>query len=605
MFNHHRTSVLAVVVFCVAFVFPKSAPADATGPVKVELRKTETGWTLFRDGQPFFIQGAGGDASRETLKNCGGNSFRTWGADNIGDQLDEAQRFGLAVTVGIWLEHSPGPNKFDYGNPQQVAAQLEKVRQAVLKYKDYPAVLDWGIGNEMEGYKDGGDPAIWKAVEQAAALVHKLDPNHPTMTAIAEIGGKRLQSINQYCPDIDIVGINTYAGGPTVARRYRQLGGFKPFILTEFGPAGTWEVASNSWGTPIELTSTAKSDAYRQTYSGTILPERGKLCLGSYAFLWGNKQEATATWFGMFLPDGTRLEAVDTMTELWTGSAPADRCPQMQPMKLDRDDVKGGDTIHATLEATDPQNLPLTVKWILTADPAVYQTGGAYQEEARGFPDAISSSDIHGALVHMPDRVGPYWLYAYVHDGHGRGATAVASVHVNATAPHAQQTKFPLVLYADGANDPPYIASGWMGDANSIAVDDKCTTNPHSGAACMKCRFNATTGFGGIAWQNPANNWGDQSGGLDLSGAKKLTFWARGEDGSEVVSFKLGILGQEKKFPDSDHAELPDVALITDWKQYSIDLTGKDLHCIETGFVWVLAASGKPVTFYLDDIQYE
>ncbi|HEX4052652.1 MAG TPA: hypothetical protein VHX86_00165 [Tepidisphaeraceae bacterium] len=605
MFNFQRVVVLAAVVFCMTFAFACPAPAGPTGAVKVELRKTATGWTLLREGQPYFIQGAGGDASREMLKKCGGNSFRLWGADDIGPQLDEAQRLGLTVTVGIWLEHTGGPHHFDYHNPQQVAEQLEKVRQAVLKYKDYPAVLVWGIGNEMEGYKDGGDPAVWKAVEQAAALVHKLDPNHPTMTAIAEIGGKRVPSIDEYCPDIDIVGINTYAGGPSVARRYRQLGGFKPFILTEFGPAGTWEVESNAWGAPIELTSTAKVEAYRQTYLRTVLPERGKLCLGSYAFLWGNKQEATATWFGMFLPDGSRLEAVDTMSQFWTGHAPAHRCPQMQPMKLDRDNVKGGETIHATLNVTDPDHYPLTAKWVLTNDPAVYQTGGAYQETARNFPDAVVSGDTHGAEIHMPDRVGPYWLYAYVYDGHGGAATAVASVHVNAAGPESLGTKLPLVLYADGAADSPYIASGWMGDSKSIAVDDKCATNPHDGTDCMKCQFNAATGFGGIAWQNPANNWGDQPGGLDLSGAKKLTFWARGEEGGEVVSFKLGILGADKKFPDSDHAELPNVTLSTDWKRYSLDLTDKDLHRIETGFVWVLAASGKPVTFYLDDVQYE
>ncbi len=566
MLNFHRVAVLAAVVSCVVSAFSGSAPADATGAVKVELRKTDIGFTLFRDGQPFFIQGAGGDASRETLKKFGGNSIRMWGADNIGDQLDEAQRLGLTVTIGIWLEHTGGPHHFDYHNPGQVAEQIEKVRQAVLKYKDYPAVLVWGIGNEMEGYKDGGDPAVWKAVEQAAAVAHKLDPNHPTMTAIAEIGGKRVQSIDEYCPDIDIVGINTYAGGPSVASRYRQLGGYKPFILTEFGPAGTWEVGSNAWGAPIELTSTAKNEAYRQTYGGTVMPERGKLCLGSYAFLWGNKQEATATWFGMFLPDGTRLEPVDTMSELWTGHAPAQRCPQMQPMKLDRDNVKGGETIHATLDVTDPDNHALTAKWVLTSDAAVYQTGGAFQEQPRDFPDAIISGDIHGAEIHMPNRAGPYWLYAYIYDGHGGGATAVASVHVNAAASSAAGgVKFPMALYADGAEDAPYVGSGWMGDATSIAVDEKCATNPHGGTYCMKCQFKSANGFGGIAWQNPANNWGDQAGGLDLSGAKKLTFWARGDEGGEVVSFKLGILGADKKFPDSDHAELPDVSLTTDW----------------------------------------
>lgn len=613
MFTIDRVVVLAVFLLVPSLDCVNPAPARAAA-TDVQLRSTEQGWSLFRGGQPFFIQGAGGDASREMLKQCGGNSFRLWGADGIDQQLDEANRLGLAVTVGIWLEHAGGPKHFDYNNPKMVAHQLEQVRDAILRYKDNPAVLVWGLGNEMEGYKNGDDPAVWHAVQDAAALAHKLDPNHPTMTAIAEIGGKRVQSINQYCPDIDIIGINTYAGGPSVASRYRAMGGTKPFILTEFGPAGTWEVGLNSWRAPIEATSTAKADFYRDTYNKTVLPERGKLCLGSYAFLWGNKQEATATWFGMFLPDGSRLESVDAMTELWTGHAPESGCPRIQPVLLDRNDVDPGETIHATLDVTDPANNPLTAKWMLTRDQAVYQTAGAFQASPKTYTDAVVSSDIHGAQIHMPADVGPYWLYAYIYDGKGGAATSVVPVRVHA---HSAQTnaqpadapgqpvQLPFVIYGSAVRNPPYTPSGWMGDAASIALDERSATNPHSGQACLKCQFKSTAGFGGIAWQNPPNNWGDQPGGFDLSNATKLTFWARGEDGGEVVSFKLGILGADKKYSDSDHAELPDVLLTKEWKEYTIDLSGKNLACIKTGFVWVLAANGKPVTFYLDDIQYE
>jgi Glycosyl hydrolases family 2, TIM barrel domain len=607
-----------VVVLAAFLVFPSlncfnPAPARAAA-TDVQLRSTDQGWSLFRDGQPFFIQGAGGDASREILKECGGNSFRLWGADGIDRQLDEANRLGLAVTVGIWLEHAGGPKHFDYNNPKMVAHQLELVRDAILRYKDNPAVLVWGLGNEMEGYKNGDDPAIWHAVQDAAALAHKLDPRHPTMTVIAEIGGKRVQSIDQYCPDIDIIGINTYAGGPSVASRYRAMGGTKPFILTEFGPAGTWEVGLNSWHAPIEATSTAKADFYRDTYNKTVLPERGKLCLGSYAFLWGNKQEATATWFGMFLPDGSRLESVDEMTELWTGHAPESSCPRIQPVVLDRNDVDPGETIHATLDVTDPANNPLTAKWVLTRDQAVYQTAGAFQASPKTYADAVVSSDIHGAQIHMPADVGPYWLYAYVYDGKGGAATSVVPMRVHAhsaltTAQPAdapgQAVQLPFVIYGTAVRNPPYTPSGWMGDANSLAIDEKCAQSPHSGDFCMKCQFKAVAGFGGIAWQNPANDWGNQPGGFNLTGASKLTFWARGEEGNEDVTFKLGILGADKKYSDSDHAELPDVVLTKEWKQYTIDLSGKNLACIKTGFVWVLAANGKPVTFYLDDIQYE
>ena len=47
------------------------------------------------------------------------------------------------------------------------------------------------------------------------------------------------------------------------------------------------------------------------------------------------------------------------------------------------------------------------------------------------------------------------------------------------------------------------------------------------------------------------------------------------------------------------------MALTREWAQYSIDLTGKDLSRIKTGFGWTLAGQGKPLTFYLDDVKYE
>ena len=74
---------------------------------------------------------------------------------------------------------------------------------------------------------------------------------------------------------------------------------------------------------------------------------------------------------------------------------------------------------------------------------------------------------------------------------------------------------------------------------------------------------------------------------------------------ASILLPKLGILGPDKKYYDSDRAEL-NVTLTKDWKQYSIDLSGKDLSCIMTGFVWTtVAPNPNTVCFYLDDIQYE
>jgi Glycosyl hydrolases family 2, TIM barrel domain len=606
LFRRVLIGLAAFVGFLTSGYSHRASAAEAVGASHVELRQTSGHWQLFCDGHPFFVQGAGGDASRELLKRCGGNSFRLWGADNIDGQLDEANRLGLKVAVGIWLEHTGGPKHFSYHNPAQVAAQFQLARQAILKFKDNPAVLLWGIGNEMEG-ENGDDPAVWHAVQDIARLAHQLDPNHPTMTVTAEIGAERVPSINKYCPDIDIHGINSYAGIPTVASRYRALGGTRPFIITEFGPPGAWEdVGRTPWRAPIELTSTAKADVYRAAYTGTILAERGNLCLGSYCFLWGHKEEATATWFGMFLPDGSRLGSVDAMQELWTGRPPAVPCPKILSLKVDQNQIRPGSTIHAALDTADPSGRPLTVKWVLTVDPARYITGGAFSASARVLDNAISNGNLQGADIEMPAETGPYWLYAYVHDDAGGAATAVVPLDVNdpSAVSAGRPVTLPLKVYGADAS-APYAWSGWMGDNASLALDLHCADNPHSGAECMKLQFKSPTGFGGIVAQDPPNDWGDQPGGLNLTGATKLTFWARGETGGEAVSFKMGILGSDKKYPDSDHAELPDVSLTSDWKQYSIDLSGKNLARIKTGFVWVVAANGKPITFYLSDIQYE
>jgi len=168
-----------------------------------------------------------------------------------------------------------------------------------------------------------------------------------------------------------------------------------------------------------------------------------------------------------------------------------------------------------------------------------------------------------------------------------------------------------LNVYSDKmAKDNHYTPSGWMGDYGDIKVDPNCKEKPHSGATCIKVSYSAEqkqgAGWAGVYWQNPANNWGNQPGGLDLKGAKKLVFWARGEKGDEkIAEFKIG--GITGEYADSDTANISDVKLTPEWKEYTIDLTGKDLSCISGGFCWVANAASNPngFTIYLDDIYYE
>ena len=573
--------------------------------VPVTVEKAPSGeFRLLRGRKPFRIQGAGGSGSLEKLKLAGGNAIRTWGVDaNTGKLLDQAQKLGLGVVVGVWLGHER--HSFKYNDADQVAEQTAKVRAAIQKYKSHPAVIAWALGNEMEG--DGKNAAIWNHIEALASMAHKLDPNHPTLTVIAELGGDKVKNIERLCPSLDILGINSYAGGPSVPKRYRDLGGAKPYILTEFGPAGTWEVKKTDWGAPLEPTSNEKAASYKKTWREAVANQ--PQCLGGFAFTWGNKQEATATWFGMLLPGGAKTPAVDAMTELWTGKPPADLCPIVKPLIVsDRPSQDPGARVAATLIASDPEGKPVSVKWVLTGDATTLGAGGDAEAAPPTFPDAVTETSYKGAIVTLPKAPGAYRLYAYVADPAGNASVANVPLLVKIPQPPPGEGKgerLPFSVYAEKGEKPTYVPTGWMGSTASIKLDEGWTKGPHSGATCIKVTFGPSTEWGGVVWQSPPNDWGDAPGGFDLSGATKLTFWAKGDFGGETVGFKFGILGKEKKFPDSSSGESGDITLTSLWKKYEISLAGKDLTKIKTGFCWVVANARKPINFYLDDIRYE
>ncbi len=605
---------LACVLVTAAIAFSSQAQA-----IPVELKQTDDGWQLLRDGKPYDIKGAGGDWHQakdkgqnylELLVAAGGNSIRTWGVgDETKEVLDLAHELGLTVTVGLWLGHER--HGFDYTDLDQVAEQKQQVRDAVLAFKDHPAVLAWGIGNEMEGYEAGDNAAIWSHVESVAAMVKRLDPNHPTMTVIAEIGGRKLESIHKLCPSIDIVGINTYAGAASIPDRYAKSEIIKPYIVTEFGPAGQWEVGANAFGAPVEQTSTEKAPVYAKVYNA-LKADRGN-CLGSYAFLWGSKVEATMTWFGMYLPDGSKLAAVDAMTEAWSGKLPDDLCPKIHSIEVKGDyEAKPGAEVMITLDAVDPEGKALEVEWALYAESTLYFTGGDKMETPPSFPDMIASASNTSCAATLPDKKGIYRVYAVVKDPAGNAA--VANIPLSAgQAPKAaapgmtpgQKIEFPVAVFVEGGQKVPWIPAGYMGNTGAIKMDQGWVKNPQDGVSCIKVTYVAADEWAGVVWQDPINDWGDIAGGYDLRGAKALEFWARGDSGGEVVEFGFGVLGSDKKYADSGTGSLKGVRLTDDWRKYRIELGDDiDLQRIKTGFYWTVAGQGKPVAFYLDNIRY-
>lgn len=166
-------------------------------------------------------------------------------------------------------------------------------------------------------------------------------------------------------------------------------------------------------------------------------------------------------------------------------------------------------------------------------------------------------------------------------------------------------------IYADkGFFKNHYIPSGWMGDYGDLKFNDSWGYDPHSRRTSIRIVYSAHkkqgAGWSGIYWQDPANNWGSLKGGYDLTGAKKLTFYARGERGGEVITeFKMG--GIHGEYSDSTSVSIGPIVLTTEWREYVIDLKNEDLSLIIGGFAFVISSMENPMgaTFYLDDIAYE
>ncbi len=171
--------------------------------------------------------------------------------------------------------------------------------------------------------------------------------------------------------------------------------------------------------------------------------------------------------------------------------------------------------------------------------------------------------------------------------------------------PEGPQT-FPFRLYGDCDDGMfPYYPYGWMGNIDAIDLNECWEENPHSGSTCMRFEYNAVGRWAGVAWQDPANNWGDVPGGYNLTGAKKLTFWVRGETGFERAEFKVGLLGIGKKYNDTAKRTLGKVQLYKEWHQYTISVEGMNMGRMITAFLWIVEGGPRPVVFYIDDIQYE
>ncbi len=391
---------------------------------KVEVRQTDSGYQLLRDDKPYFIKGAGIEDHYAELADAGGNSIRTWGIDQWEEAFAMAEKYNFTVCAGLWLEQER--QGFNYSDADAVAKQFEEFKNAIIKYKDHPNLLLWNVGNELD--LNYTNPTVWDAVQQLAAYIHNVDGNHPVTTTTAFIEKDEVDYVKERCPDIDILCINAYGGLPALSQFLKNFGWGKPYFLGEWGTFGHWEVPKTEWGEPVEFTSKEKADLYQQEYNDNIFSDPN--CLGGYVFFWGAKQERTPTWYGMFLQDGAKTQAIDVMHHLWKGNWPSDRAPVLDSLRLNGKNAYQSVTIRpdtqhkAEVWVTDPEDRPLMIQWEILHETTDKRTGGDEENKPPVANCTIIKKTDNSLIFSSPSQTGAYRLFIYVYDDNGNAAHA-------------------------------------------------------------------------------------------------------------------------------------------------------------------------------------
>ena len=435
----YRLTIISLLIGAILFLGCNSDNSGKDDHAhRVELKQEDGQYRLYLNDEEFYVKGAGLEFGNiERLAANGGNSFRTWRTDNgqrSGKEvLDEAHEHGLMVLMGIEIGRER--HGYDYNDTAWVREQYESVKKQVLELKDHPAILGWAIGNELN--LRATNNKVWDAVNDISIMIHEIDGNHPTTTTFAGFSKDDAKNYMERCTDMDFVSIQMYGDILNLQKYIKESGYQGPYMVTEWGATGHWEVPKTEWDIAIEQTSTEKAKAVKERWEKAIKPDTEN-CLGSYVFLWGQKQERTPSWYGLFTERGNETEIIDVMYEAWNGEKPENTCPKLDSIAVNGLSRYNNVYLEAESEnllfvdAFDEENDSLKMQVEIIPDkPEVYQDGGDLEER----PKAVISTDNMAYQKEFdfraPKEEGPYRIFVYITDGHGNAATANVPFFVN------------------------------------------------------------------------------------------------------------------------------------------------------------------------------
>lgn len=417
--------LLIFIVFCLSLIPTVDYSESGHKGSKVELTGTITRWQLIVNGRPFFIRGIGCavpaeeellDAYFKLAKEIGANSIRRWGVEaDTRFVLDKAAEYGLMVNQGIWIVSGSG----FASNLQYRSSQINIILDAVRRYNDHPSLLMWNIGNEnIENLDKKEDKiAFCQFLNEVCEKIHQIDPNHPVV--YTGIMGQSLKLLKNFAPSLDIYGANAYAGINKFRSEWKSSSINIPYLFSEYGPDGHWEVGCDKWGQPQEPLDGEKAKQFNKRWEDYIQRFKGD-CLGGYAFLLEEKQEVSETWWGVTY-EMLRRASYWTLYQLYTGKIPPNNAPEIKDLHLSPSGpLKGMQKLRIRADASDPDRDPITYTLKAPAE------GGAFWTQ---------KPEMDKFEYQVPSVPGVYRLYVIVKDNHKNVSTASATFKVSSVNP--------------------------------------------------------------------------------------------------------------------------------------------------------------------------
>ena len=406
------------------------------GNKSVYIQKTSCGYELIRNGKPFYIRGAGGSSNFGELAELGGNTLRFYDTIQIKKKLDEAHKNNLAVIIDIPIPQYH--KKYDYYSDKQKNDVLkENVRSLVSGLKDHPALLMWNLGNELYyPFVLLKKNNFIRTFNELVDVIKTEDPNHPVSTAVAGVGRFSSVSIYLNSPNLDLLAYNIFGDTPSLFSKLKQISyicGKKPYYISEFGADGPWESRMTSWLSPIEDSSTKKTEQIKERY---LFIERNKSaeCLGTLLFYWGNKHERTYTWFSLFMED-KKHESLKTIEHLWKGTDNRDSEIGLEYLLLhgkgSADNIIFEPNLLKNSEVVFKNGNPVDVqiKWEIYPEAWSWPWWLEQDTSKMAFSpirrmERFVGFDDNKATFLTPEKDGAYRIFAYVFDSGGYFATA-------------------------------------------------------------------------------------------------------------------------------------------------------------------------------------